>query len=278
MAEPGRRLLSPISRLFGLLTDMTGVSIFLFNSPPHSLKETERDFAVCLSLYIYVKLLLLLCFFIYNKHQWMWPICSAAKALSSFRFSPYSITCRLGHYLCDRVINRPIRGQGKGLCWGGGGDVWQLAVNDPCSSSLSIQTSTPPTCFSRVSPDNSWVTFSCRWEYALFYLHKQWASLDRPFGSAHNEIYEGEANSLILISEMMCMAFWHPYQSACSQISSDTSRISWCSCILLTKCRIVMLTCVIDVHDFLSWMLVFFIQYVCIQSIRAAQRLNTGVW
>jgi len=31
-------------------------------------------------------------------------------------------------------------------------DVWQLAVNDPCSS---IKTLAPPTCFSRMPLDNS---------------------------------------------------------------------------------------------------------------------------
>lgn len=50
----------------------------------------------------------------------MWPICSAAEALSPSTFSPRSVTCRLGQCLCDRMINRPIRGRGKGPRQGGG--------------------------------------------------------------------------------------------------------------------------------------------------------------
>lgn len=48
-------------------------------------------------------------------------------------------------YIGDRMINRPIRGQGEGLRWGPGAeDVWQLVVNDPEISSLSIQARAPP--------------------------------------------------------------------------------------------------------------------------------------
>lgn len=98
-----------------------------------------------------------------------------------FTFPAHRITCRLGHYLSDRMINRPIGGTGKGAALGGEReDVWQLAVNDPCHSSLSIQTPAPPIGLSEVPPDNSWVTFSRRWEWALFYVQKKWASLDHP--------------------------------------------------------------------------------------------------
>lgn len=38
----------------------------------------------------------------------------------------------------------------RGCAEGEREDVWQLAVNDPCSSSLSIQTLAPPTSFSRI--------------------------------------------------------------------------------------------------------------------------------
>lgn len=86
----------------------------------------------------------------------------------------------------------------------------------------------------------------------------------------------GRGSSVILVSEKMCMALWHPYLSRCSQIRSDTSRISWCSRNFLTK--IAMSTSTIDVHlSFFSYECVSF-SYVCIHSVCAAPRLNAGVW
>lgn len=51
----------------------------------------------------------------------MQPISTSAEALFFLAFSAHRITCRLGHYLSDRMINRPIGGQGKGLRSGGEG-------------------------------------------------------------------------------------------------------------------------------------------------------------
>lgn len=51
----------------------------------------------------------------------MQPIYISAGALFFCTFFAHRITCRLGHYLSDRMINRPIEGQGKGLRSGGEG-------------------------------------------------------------------------------------------------------------------------------------------------------------
>lgn len=72
------------------------------------------------------------------------------------------------------------RDRERGCARGEREDVWQLAVNDPCHFLLSIQTPAPPIFLSEVPLDNSWVTSSHRWEWALFYLQKKWDSLDHP--------------------------------------------------------------------------------------------------
>lgn len=118
----------------------------------------------------------------YGDYVWFNHECSQSTPLQElFSFSPFLlpeshadwVTISVTEWLIDLSGDRE-----RGCARGDREDVWQLAVNDPCHSLLSIQTPAPPICLSEVPLDKSWVTSNCRWEWALFNLQKKWASLD----------------------------------------------------------------------------------------------------
>lgn len=159
----------------------------------------------------------------------MRPICSAAEALCSVTFPLHNLTCRLGHCLCDRMINRPIRGQGKGMCWGEEGEC--MATGCKWSPQLLTQHSNPgirppptPSFFQESlliiaeSHSAAGENKHCFIYTSRFVNEALWTTL---WINAQCNRWE-RGSSLILFSEMICKTpfFKHPYLSKCVHIIS----------------------------------------------------------
>lgn len=165
------------------------------------------------------------------------------------------------------MINQPIRGQGKGLCWGGKGECMATGCKwSPAASRSSPGTSHPPLFQGSLLIIAESHSAAGENKHCFIYANRfanepPWTTL---WVSAQCDSWE-RGFSLILFSQMMHWApFWYPYLSHCIHIISRTSHI------LLTWRR----NCPADITDGRSY---FFsvdacVVYVCSQSLRAAPR------
>lgn len=142
-----------------------------------------------------------------------------------FTFPAHRITCRLGHYLSGKMINRPIGGQGKGLRSGGEGGC--LATGCKWSLPFLAQHSNPGSSHLPLRGP-SWKQLShIQLQVRMgIVLSARVMSLFGPPSPAWARGREGFF--VCVISGMMCMVFWHSYLSGRLQICRDTSRISCC--------------------------------------------------